>query len=394
MSPLQRVFLIFVTAHLLVSAGAAQVLPPGQLPPEKPPQPGQLGPPASKLPDDTGATAEGTASSPTFRVNRKLVFVPTTVTDKRTGNYIDGLTARDFELYDNDKPQKIESDLIAQPLSVVVTVQANSEVDPVISKLRGTGLLVQGLVSGQDGDAAILAFDHRMQVLQDFTNDPGKLDDAMHRLTAGSSTAALIDAVIEADHMLKRRDPQNLRHRVILLISRDEDKGSEARLRETVRNMQFDNITVYCVNISKLLTSLLKKPGYPARQNGGVPPEALPNLRGNGAYSETGVVQQEDGNVLSAAPLVARSVHDLFKKTPAEAFATFTGGRVYNFASERSLERAISDIGRDLNSQYILTYTPTNETDPGFHTIRVVVNRPGLAVDPRPGYWTAGGPQQ
>ncbi len=333
-------------------------------------------------------------NSPTFTVNRKLVFVPTTVTDKRTGNYIDGLVAKDFELYDNDKPQRIESDLIDQPLSVVLAVQANSEVAPVLPTLRKAGVLVQGLVTGQDGDVAVLAFDHRMQLLQDFTNDPDKLNDAMHRITAGSSSAALVDAIVEGDHLLKRRDPQNLRHRVILLLSRDVNRGSEARVPETVRSMQFDNITVYCVNISKFLTTLLKKPDYPGRQNGGVPPEALPNLRGNGAYSETSVIQQENGNFLNILPLAGRTMRDLFKKTPAEAFATFTGGRVYSFDNEKGLARAITDIGKDLNSQYVLTYTPTNGSEPGFHTIKVVVNRAGLNVDPRPGYWTAGGPQQ
>ena len=157
--------------------------------------------------------------------------------------------------------------------------------------------------------------------------------------------------------------------------------------------MQFDNVIIYCVDISKVLTSFLKKPDYPRPANGGIPPEALPNLRGNGAYSDTAVLQQQTGNALNAVPPLLRSIHDLFKKTPAEAFSYFTGGRIYNFAREKALEDAITDIGKDLNSQYLLSYAPNNKDEPGFHTIRVVVNRPGLQIRTRPGYWWGGGQQ-
>ena len=77
-----------------------------------------------------------------------------------------------------------------------------------------------------------------------------------------------------------RRSPQNVRRRVIILMSRNIDKGSESHLEETVRKMQFDNVIVYSVDISKVKTAALKQPDYPRPQNGGVPPEALPNVRG------------------------------------------------------------------------------------------------------------------
>jgi VWFA-related protein len=326
-------------------------------------------------------------------VKVRYVLVPTTVVDKDNGNYINGLTAADFQLLDNGKPQKIESDVTQQPLSVVLVVQANSEVEPMIPKIRRTGVLIQGLVTGQDGDLAILAFDHRMQLIQDFTNDPAKLDDSMQKITAGSSTAALIDAVMKADHMLKEHDPQNVRRRIVLLLSRNVDKGSETHLQEAVHAMQFDNVIVYCIDISKVLTALLKKPGYPRPQNGGVPPEALPNLRGNGAYSETNVVQQEDGNLLNAAHPIYESIRDLFKKTPAEAFTYFTGGKIYGFAAEKGLEAAVTDIGKELNSQYLLSYNPNDKNEAGFHTIKVEINKPRLDIRTRPGYWWGGGQQ-
>jgi hypothetical protein len=56
----------------------------------------------------------------------------------------------------------------------------------------------------------------------------------------------------------------------------------------------------------------------------------------------------------------------------------------------------MNDIGKDLNSQYILSYAPTQavKEEPGFHTIRVLVNRPGLIIRARTGYWWGGGQMQ
>jgi VWFA-related protein len=381
-------------------SGIAQIVP-GQLPSGPPAQPGQLGP-APKTPPKATAdapTAPGEEAIPTdgnpIFTSVRYVLVPTTVLDPDGHGYVNGLTAKDFEVLDNGQPQKIVADVTQQPLSVVLAVQANSDVEPLLPKIRKAGVLLQGLVTGEDGDVAILAFDHRMQHIQDFTKDPNTLDDAMQKIRAGSSTAALIDAVLEADHMLKRHDPRNVRRRVIVLLSRNVDHGSEAHLQETVRNMQFDNVIIYCIDISKVLTALLKEPGYPRPANGGIPPEGMPPvIGGTGPRSQTTDVQQMDGNALNAVPPLLRSIRDLFKKTPSEAFTYFTGGRAYTFARERGLESAITDIGQDLNSQYVLSYSPNNKDEPGFHNIKVSVDRPGLQIRTRPGYWWGGGQTQ
>jgi VWFA-related protein len=382
---------------------------PGQLPAGPapgPPKPGQLAPEESGKPAaDAKNSSAADGDKPTFekadpsqiigRGGTSSVVIPTTVLDPDGHGYVTGLSSRDFEVYDNGKPQKIDAELIEQPMSVVLAVQANSEVEGFLPKLKKSANLLHGLVTGVDGDLAILAFDHRMQVLQDFTNDPDKLDMAMEHLRAGSSSSAIIDAVLEGDRMLKRHDMEGKRRRVIILISRDINKGSQAKLSETVRDMQFDNITVYCVDISKILSALTKEPDYPRPAHGGIPAEAMPAPIGGGGgpNTMTNDAQQADGNALELVPPLLRSIHDLFKKPPARAFAYFTGGRVYNFATDRGLEKAIADIGQDLNNQYVLSYalTADTKTDPGFHNIVVKVDRPGLVIRTRPGYWWGGG---
>ncbi len=48
-----RLLLLVSSLLTLASAGMAQILPPGQLPPGPPAQPGQLGPAPKKLPPST-----------------------------------------------------------------------------------------------------------------------------------------------------------------------------------------------------------------------------------------------------------------------------------------------------------------------------------------------------
>jgi VWFA-related protein len=402
-----RKFSLLAALLAAAAVGVGYQIVPGQLPAGPPPKPGQLG--SAQSTDNSQTTpAKPTqqstqpAQSPapdvqgdetTIRIGVKYILVPTTVLDPDGHGYVNGLKAIDFGLLDNNKPQKVLAEAIEQPFSLVLAVQANSDVEPVLPKLKKTGLLVQGLVTGENGDIAVLAFDHRMQVLQDFTTDPNKVQTATEKLIAGSSTAALIDAVLESDRMLMRHDRQNSRRHVIILLSRNTDHGSEAKLQETVRTMQFHNDIIYCVDISKALTAVMKKPDYP--RPAAIPAEGqAPTIGGgSGPRTMTNDAQQSTGNVLNAVPPILHSIHDLFRKSPAEAFTYFTGGQIYNFATERGLEQAVSDIGKDLNSQYILSYSPNNADEPGFHNIKVTVNRPGLIIRTRPGYWTVGGQQ-
>jgi VWFA-related protein len=399
-----RNFSLLAALLAAASLGIGYQIVPGQLPPGPPPQPGQVASPAEKSAKTSPAAPTKAEETPqpveatdpnVFRVPVRYVLVPTSVLDPDGHGYVNGLKASDFGLLDNDQPQKVVAENTEVPLSVVLAIQANSDVEAVLPELRRAGLLMQGLVTGEDGDVAVMAFDHRLRVVQDFTKDPDKLQTATEKIQAGSSSARLIDAVEEADHMLKRHDPRNARRRVIILLSRNVDKSSEGKLQETVRSMQFDNVIVYCVDISKALTALMKKPDYP--RPAPIPAEGMPPIIGGpagAANTQTAQAQQSTGNVLNAAEPIYNSIRNLFRRNPAEAFTWFTGGQTYTFATERGLERAISDIGKDLNSQYLLSYSPTNKDEPGFHNIKVSVNRPGLTVRVRPGYWWGGGAAQ
>jgi len=74
---------------------------------------------------------------------------------------------------------------------------------------------------------------------------------------------------------------------------------------------------------------------------------------------------------------------------PVEVFARGSGGTQFSFAKQKGLEDAIQSIGREIHSQYIITYTPNNLHEGGFHEIEVDVSRRDVKVRTRPGYWIA-----
>ena len=58
--------------------------------------------------------------------------------------------------------------------------------------------------------------------------------------------------------------------------------------------------------------------------------------------------------------------------------------------TQKDLERAVSEIGSELHSQYMLTYRPTNQDEAGFHQIVVQVKHRDLKITTRDGYYWAG----
>ncbi len=324
----------------------------------------------------------------TFTQRTEEVVAPTTVMDK-DGNYVQGLKPAEFEVYDNDKLQNIRVDEIYAPISLVVAIQANDKVDAILPKIQRLGTMLQNMVAGEAGEVALLAFDHRLQKIQDFTSDPSVLEAALKKIKPGSSTSRLNDAVEEATRMLRSR-PQE-RRRVILLISESRDHGSEGKLRETLTSTQVGNVMIYSLNMSRMFAEFSSKPRYPRPDP--IPPTAR-NIPGGGPQTPDSAIQMTGGqgygaNFIPVFVGIFKSVKEIFVDNPVEVFTKYTGGREIPFLSQKSLETAAAEIGREIHNQYLIAYNPNNKEEGGFHTIRVVVKRRGLEVRTRPGYWLA-----
>jgi hypothetical protein len=103
---------------------------------------------------------------------------------------------------------------------------------------------------------------------------------------------------------------------------------------------------------------------------------------------------RQTGNFVPMFVEIFKGVKGIFIDNPSEVYTKYTGGREFSFASQRGLDDAITAVGAEIHSQYLLSYTPNNLDEAGFHTIEVrVKGRPNLKVRTRPGYWIAGGAQ-
>lgn len=323
-----------------------------------------------------------------IRVTTTVVVAPTTVLDKR-GDYINGLQIQDFQLYDNNKLQTISADAQGEPLSLVVAVQKSSNLNEILPKIQHIGSLLSDLISGADGETAVIAFDHRVQVVQEFTHETEKISEAMRNLKPGSSQHAVNDAVIAAVRLLKNRKAD--RRRILLLIAEKRDKGSEIRTREVLMEAEFANVAIYSLDISSVIAAITGTPIPP-------PPPSIPttaqHIPAGGALTPTTIEQNYyTGNYMPIFIDIFKAAKSIFVDDNLDIYTRFTGGKQYSFISERSLEKAVQGISQELHNQYLLSYSPNNQTEGGFHEIRVSVNRANLEVRTRPGYWIASKPE-
>ena len=332
--------------------------------------------------------AQDEAAKQVFRTTVNVVVAPVTVTD-RDGRHVSGLEGKDFTLFDNTKAQDIKVDVSFVPISMVVAVQSNDSVEMTLPAIKKIGPLIEGLVTGSQGEAAILAFDHRLRVMQEFTNDGRLLTAALAKINAGSSTSAMIDSVFQATRMLRARPAGH--RKILLLITETRDGGSEGRLREALLEAQIHNVIVYTININRAIGMLTRK--MPVPRPDPVPVGARPVPGGApmtpGTTEALSGYRGQSANFVPVFIEIFKQAKGLFVDNPVEVMTEYTGGREFPFTTQRSLEEAMSKLGEELHSQYLLSYTPNNLQQGGWHDIRVDVAKNALNVRTRKGYWMA-----
>jgi VWFA-related protein len=346
----------------------------------------QTTPPAQQNP--TNPPVDQGEGNTNIRVEVQAIQVPVWVYD-RDGNYVDGLTPDQFKIYDNGKEQKISGvDVAFAPISMVIVVQANADVEKMLPAVNHIGNLIQPQILGDSGEAAVVAYDSRVRVLQEFTHDGDKINAAIKKIQPGSMSQHLNDAISEATRLLKTRPKE--RRRVILLIGERRDIGSEVRGREVLIEMQLANVSLYSANMSILITKLSAPPPDPRPP--AIPPTAV-FMPGPGTATPTTVAQTfgTQGYGADFLPLLIEIYRDakaIFKANVVDVYAKGTGGEEFGYVRQKGLEQVINDIGEVLHSQYTITYTPNNLSEAGFHQITVdVLSKKAHSVRVKPGYY-------
>lgn len=330
---------------------------------------------------------------PSFTVRSDLVYLPTRVQDKK-GATIYGLTASQFVVEDNGVRQDVVVDETPDPwgISMVVVVQCSRSAPAEFSKLRGLATMVDAVAGGAPRDIAVLSYGEGPHLLGDFSGSPEETRRALGKLKpCGDYSAATIDAVNYALHMLERRRPPY--RRAILLVSETRDHGSRAKLDEVVAELGVSDTVIYTMAFSPLMGEITegfrsgKKPAFePAYTSSKPAPNPAPQSEAE-KEEDSEPAYTEHAPLLELPPQIMAIVNALRKDAPAE-IASLAGGEHFTFSSQKSFDAGLLKISNQIHNYYLLSFKPPPGTL-SVHDLRVrVEGHPDAVIQTRRSYWS------
>jgi len=304
-----------------------------------------------------------------FNVNQ--VVVPVTVKDG-AGRLVPDLRREEFRVLEDNVEQKIVFfSAEAFPLSMVVLIDNDLKSKDARQVAESLVAIVAGL--GEGDEAFVCRFDQFFHQGKGFISDQDKLLTELKRtrldeepsvappgaavnegptinghsstgdapniagttmIIKGQPTKALDDAVYAAAQLLKDRDPERKRRKIIFLISDgvNAPKFNTNNYDTTLKELLRYNISVYGVGVGS----------------------AFFNRR---------------------FERLAKYAHD-------------SGGDVYYGLKSKDMEELYSRVTEEARNQYTLAYTPAGtDRSAEYHSIEVRVKRPGLTILTREGYY-------
>jgi Ca-activated chloride channel family protein len=266
-----------------------------------------------------------------------LVQVHFFVTD-RNGVFVKDVSPESLKVYDNDRPQKIATfaQNVQSPVSVALVLDRSESVkDRFSAVLDAAAAFSKSIIRARDDQGAVIAFDSKVYLLQNWTTDSAAIVDTIHKLSAAGGTS-LFDALLKTCR--DRFDGDDVRQKVVVLVTDGEDTTSAATFDEALRMAKLARVTLYVL----------------------------------GVRAE---------NSLNTRELQGRRV--------LANLAELTGGRVFYPADYRdgSLSAVFAQLQEELRNGYNLTYyldVPPGNT---FHQIRIETTNPSLKVHALTGYY-------
>ena len=368
------------------SAGPNQQAPaPGAQPLSSPPKDD-----VQTAPPQMPAAGEGVeATSTIIRLNVNFVELPVTVKDSK-GKLVAGLTFRDFKIFENGIREPLRLFTVDPfPLSIAFVLDQSLTSD-VMGKVNESLGAIQGALTPYD-EVAVFSYNNGSQERTGFTGaqsarlpavlaltketgseemvpfnsgpmagcnihvngncadpnlQPGRSAGSGPFITIPKEIHTLNDAILAAAKELSSR-PQG-RRRIIYVISDGKEYGSKAKYGDVLRYLETNKIAVYGTLV-----------GDSARW-------------GEGFISRVHLPFTMYDNILVK-------------------YSFNTGGVLDSARGVSGIESSYQDIAREARNQYTLGYLSHQPIIDGkFRTIDVRVDRPGLEVITKKGYFPSG----
>jgi len=333
---------------------------------------------AIALPEDAGAQAAQPPAAapqqqnpPTIIGRTQAVIVPVTVKDGR-GQLVGDLRKDDFRVLCDSVEQKISvfsSDPV--PLSAVVLIDNDLEQRATTQVQKSLTAISAGF--GPSDEVALVTYEQFPETVADFSSNNDLLYTKLKRLELGShnsqviadpttagpiingqptpngtgiqlhgsqrykNTNSLDDAIFAAGEMLKDRGRD--RRKIIFLISDGSNSRNNTHtFDQTLHSLLVADVSVFSISVSH--------------------------------------------SVPVGKALVQHGASELQK------YAADTGGDTYYAGKQPELERLYSDVTEQARNEYTLAFVPQDLTKgQDYHQIEVRVERPGLIVETRQGFY-------
>jgi Ca-activated chloride channel homolog len=271
--------------------------------------------PAAKPPDQKPQTLR--PDDPPQKIGVLEVQLP--ISAKRSKKFMPGLTANNFEVYEDGKLQKIEKFIAPSelPLSIALLVDTSNSVKLKLPFEKDAGEdFIATVTTHRKKDRILLAsFDSEVMLHQDFTDNQEVLIRSLRGLKAGGYTK-LYDGVYRIiEEKMSNIQNQDTR-RIIVVLSDGEDTASQRSLKDAIELGQRYDVTVFGISTK--------------------------NFKG----VDSGMVENADDKDL-------------------RRLCEETGGQVFLPAQKLELFRSFSELAQDLRHEYVIFYTPTNQARAG-----------------------------
>ncbi|MBD0325963.1 MAG: VWA domain-containing protein [Pyrinomonadaceae bacterium] len=284
----------------------------------------------SPTPDDEG---EEIGEGDIVKVDANLVNLNVRVID-RNNRPIDNVRKEEFRVYEDGVLQPIEFFTREEvPISYGLAVDTSGSLRPLLQQVIDAAKTV--INSNKPGDETFLVRfidSDKIETVQDFTSNKADLLDAIDSFYVEGGQTAIIDAVyLSAEHVAqyKKGDDNDRRRRALIVITDGEDRGSFYKKEQLFAKLREEDVQIYVIGF---VNELDREGGFIRKS----PREEAMNL--------------------------------------LNRFAKETGGRVFYPESLSELPKIAEEIVRDMRTQYVVSYNPTNKArDGSFRSIRVTV---------------------
>ncbi|HEX8846370.1 MAG TPA: VWA domain-containing protein [Pyrinomonadaceae bacterium] len=269
----------------------------------------------------------------TLKIDTDLVNLNVRVID-RNNRPVGDVRQDEFRIFENGVEQKVEYFSREEvPISYGLAIDTSGSLRSQLAQVIEAGKTI--INSNKSGDETFLvrfiSSDKIEQVL-DFSSSKDDLIDSLDTFYTEGGQTAIVDAVyVSAEHVAeyKKGDDSDRRRRALIVVTDGEDRGSQYRQEELFERLREEDVQIYVIGF---INELDKEGGFIRKS----PREKAVNL-----------------------------INRLAKET---------GGRAFFPESLADLPKIAEEIVRDMRTQYVVGYYPTNKTrDGSFRAIRVTV---------------------